>query len=177
MGWAPCCSMATSNGVWRKSGGVTFTASTAALRVDQQAGGVPEVEQKRLAQEARAYYLAPSSKLCSLDSPSEFDLQMLELFESIENGASDIDARIDRLRLYYRRENFWERFKDRTKVVLVWRIAGAALQRRDSKLGKTAGMWQLRCNWNRLGLITNRWITGLTVAPQWIGPARTLPPS
>lgn len=146
------------------------------MRVDLQAGGVPEVEQKRLAQEARAYYLAPSSKLCSLDNPSEFDLQMLELFESIEEGASDIDARIEALRIYYRRENVWERFKDRTKVGLVWRMAGAALQRRDSKLGKTAGMWQLRCNWNRLGLITNRWITGLTVAPQWIGPARTLPP-
>lgn len=124
--------------------------------MEQSAGGVPEIEQKRLAQEARAYYIAPSSKLCNPENPSEFDLGMLELFQSIESCANDIDARIEALRLLYRQESIWRRFKDRTKVGLIWRVAGAALQRRDSQLGKTPGMWQLRCNWNRLGLITNR---------------------
>ncbi len=140
------------------------------MSAEQQDAGVPRVEQVRLAQEARAYYIAPSSKLCNLNNPSDFDLLMLELFESIESCASDIDARIEACRRHYRQEGIWQRFKDRTKVGLVWRVAGAALQRRDRKLRKTAGMWQLRCNWNRLGLITNRWITGLTVAPGWIGP-------
>jgi hypothetical protein len=132
--------------------------------------GVSRAEQARLAQDARAYYTAPSSKLCNLDAPSELDLQMLELFESVEAGASDIDARIEALRLHFLQGNIWQRFKDRTKVGLVWQAAGGRLEQRDRELGKTAGMWQLRCNWNRLGLITTRW-PAMTVAPEWIGPS------
>ena len=141
----------------------------------EQVSGVPREEQERLAQEARAYYLKPSSKLCDPKNPSVFDRKMLGLFDAIERNDWDIDARIEDLRVYYKQESIWQQFKDRTKVSLTWRMVGAPLQRRDSKMGKTGGMWQLRCNWNRLALITNRWTTGLTIAPGWLGPA-PLPP-
>lgn len=138
----------------------------------EQTNMVPREEQERLAQVARAYYIAPSSKLCDPSRPSRFDSQLLSLFDLIEAGYGPaIDAQIETLRLTFNRPGSWTRFKDRTKVGLLWRQCSAHLQHRDGQLGKTDGMWQLRCDWNRISLITNRWTTGLTIAPAWIGPA------
>jgi hypothetical protein len=142
----------------------------AVKQLAEQVIGVPREEQERLAQEARSYYLAPKSKMCDATKLSEFDKQMLSLFDSIEANGYDIDGKIEGLRLTLKKEGGWTHFKDQTKVGVLWTMMAGKLQVRDRALGETSGMWQLRCNWNRISLITNRWTTGITVAPGWLGP-------
>lgn len=124
-------------------------------------------ERARVAQKARAYYTKPSTRLCNPASPSEFDRQMLALFDSIEADADDIDAKIEGMRTYVRQEGYFQRRKDKHKAMLVWQMGAASLQ----WVPPTKETWQLRCNWNRLlRIFGSTWGSSYTVAPRWIRP-------
>jgi hypothetical protein len=139
-------------------------------RLEAQVNGVPAEEQRWLGAEARAHYLRRSSG--PISNPSEFDRQALGLFSSIENCNSDIDEKIAGLHECWQQEGFLARFWDWNKLQTTWQYMASKLIGRDRKMGKTNGMWQLRCNWNRLMLVTNSGKhSGFEMAPGWIGPA------
>jgi hypothetical protein len=140
------------------------------MQLEAQVNGVPAEEQRWLGAEALAHYTrrdpGPEAK------KSEFDSQMLGLFSSIENFSGDIDERIAALHDCWRKEGFLARFRDRNKLQTTWQHVAAKLIGRDRKLHKTNGMWQLRCNWNRLLLVTNSGKhSGFEIASGWIGPS------
>jgi len=119
--------------------------------------------QARLARDMRAYYTKPSTRFCNPASPSEFDQQMLSLFDSIETGAGDIDAKIETLRSYVFTEGRFQRWKDQYKANIVWRTG-------DESLQWVPETWQLRTNWARLRVLGPTWAS-YTIAPAWVAPA------
>jgi hypothetical protein len=122
--------------------------------------GIGAELQARLARDMRAYYTKRSSA-----SPSEFDSQMLSLFDSIEAGAGDIDAKIEMLRAYVQKEGHFQRWKHQYRANIVWRTGDESLQ----WLPET---WQLRTNWARLRILGPTWAS-YTMAPAWGAPAST----
>jgi hypothetical protein len=124
-------------------------------------------EQAKVACEARTHYTQQGARGYNPASPSEFDLQMLSLLDSIEVGAGDIDEKIEALRSYVRHEGLFQRWRDKTKANYVWQRGASSLQWVPS----TPETWQLRCNWNRLLRIVGRtWGSDYTIAPRWIRP-------
>jgi hypothetical protein len=117
--------------------------------------------QARLARDMRAYYTKRSNPA----SPSEFDRQMLSLFESIEASAGDIDAKIETLRTYVQREGRFQRLRHQYKASIVWRTG-------DESLQWVSETWQLRTNWARLRLLGPTW-GKYTIAAAWVTPAST----
>jgi len=123
-------------------------------------------EQAHVAREARAHYTKPS-KFFNPALPSEFDRQMLSLFDSMEAGAGDIDAKIETLRSYVRHEGLFQRWKDKLNAKLVWQRGASTLQ----WVPATPETWQLRCNWNRLlRIVGPTWGSEYPIAPRWITP-------
>jgi hypothetical protein len=120
------------------------------------------VLQARVARDVREYYTKPSTRFCNPASPSEFDRQMLSLFDSIEAGAGDIDAKIELLRSYVRNEGLFQRWKDQYKVNMVWRKG-------DESLQWVPETWQMRINWARLRILGPTW-GSYTIAPAWVAP-------
>jgi hypothetical protein len=101
--------------------------------------------QALLARDMRAYYTKHHRS-----SPSEFDRQMLSLFDSVEAGAADIDAKIETLRSYVQNEGVFQRWKDQYRASIVWRTG-------DESLQWVSETWQLRTNWARLRLLGVKW--------------------
>jgi hypothetical protein len=114
--------------------------------------------QALLACDMRAYYTKHHRS-----SPSEFDRQMLSLFDSIEAGAGDIDAKIEALRSYVQNEGLFQRWKDQYRASIVWRTG-------DESLQWVSETWQLRTNWARLRLLGPTW-GKYTIAAAWVPPA------
>jgi hypothetical protein len=114
--------------------------------------------QARLARDMRAYHTKHHRS-----SPTEFDRQMLSLFDSIEAGAGDIDAKIETLRSYVQKEGLVQRWKDQYRANIVWRTG-------DESLQWVSETWQLRTNWARLRLLGPT--SGkYTIAASWVPPA------
>jgi hypothetical protein len=126
-------------------------------------GEVGAALQARVARDMRVYYTKPSTRFCNPASPSEFDRQMLSLFDSIEAGADDIDTKIEALRSYVRKEGLFQRWKDQYKANMVWRKGHESLQ-------WVAETWQLRINWARLRILGPTW-GSYTIAAAWVAPA------
>jgi hypothetical protein len=121
--------------------------------------------QARLARDMRAYYTRRSSRSGNPASPSEFDSQMLSLFDSIEAGAGDIDAKIETLRAYVQKEGRFQRLRHQYRANIVWRTG-------DESLQWVPETWQLRTNWARLRILGPTWAS-YTMAPAWGAPAST----
>ena len=135
--------------------------------------GISEVsgaEQAILAQEARAFYVDPQSKLCDPEKPSEFDVRVLALFDSIERNGEDIDTKLEDLRVYLKGVNPMVRAKDKFKLRLVY--AGmAAYLARAKPVQSRMGRQQLLANWRKVGRLVN---SDVGRAPQsWIRPLTT----
>ena len=124
-------------------------------------------DQARLAQEARAFYVDPGHYIYDKSKPSAFDLGMLDLFDSIEGGRSDIDKKIEQLHDLWKSEGFWARRRDENKVNLLWSAtAGRMMWGRQS-----ASMVQLKENWQRVKRIVNgHRFSVYTIASEWVGP-------
>jgi len=114
--------------------------------------------QALLARDMRAFYTKHHPA-----SPSEFDRQMLSLFDSIEAGAGDIDAKIETLRIYLQGEGRFQRLKHQYRANTVWRTG-------DESLQWVSETWQLRTNWARLRLLGPTW-GKYTIAAAWVPPA------
>lgn len=114
--------------------------------------------QARLARDVRAYH----KRFSSASSPTQFDLLMFSLFDSIEANASDIDARIEALRSHVRKEGLFQRWRHQNQANNIWRKG-------DDSLEWAADTWQLRINWARLRLLgpTDK---AYTIAPAWVAP-------
>ena len=143
-----------------------------------QFAGVSEVsaaEQAQLGQGARAMYVGPEFRLSNIDAPSEFDSQVLSLFESIEANRDDIDTKIENLRGYLKSGcSRFERLKNKQKLDLVYRN-GAAYLVRPRPGSSRLGMQQLLASWGRVGrLVSSR---GARPSGQvWFSaPSRTAP--
>ena len=95
-------------------------------------------------------------------SSSEFDRQMISLFDSIETGAGDIDAKIETLRIYVQKEGRFQRLKHQYRANIVWRTG-------DESLQWVSETWQLRTNWARLRLLGPTW-GKYTIAAAWVPP-------
>jgi hypothetical protein len=121
--------------------------------------------QARLARDMRAYYTRRSSRSGNPASPSEFDSQMLSLFDSIEACAGDIDAKIETLRAYVQKEGRFQRLRHQYRANIVWRTG-------DESLQWVPETWQLRTNWARLRILGPTWAS-YTMAPAWGAPAST----
>ena len=135
-----------------------------------QFGGVSKVsvtEQASLAQEARAMYVGPDYRLSNPQAPSEFDRQLLSLFDSIEENRDDIDAKLESLRVYLKTINMWDRLKNKQKLNLVYTNMAAYLVR--PRRGQSRiGMQQLLANWGRFGRLG---VAGPSKVPAtWIRP-------
>lgn len=134
------------------------------------ASEVSAAEQALLAQAARAMYVDPALKLCSIDSPSEFDSQVLSLFDSIEANRDDIDTKIENLRIYLKSgTSLFERLKDKQKLDLVYR-SGAAYLVRPRPDRSRLGMQQLLANWGRVGRLVSSSEGPSRVPEAWIRP-------
>lgn len=131
--------------------------------VRDEARGLGAELQALLARDMRLYYTKPSTRFCNPASPSEFDSQMLSLFDSIEAGDGDIDARIEALRSYVQKEDLFQRWKDHYKANMVWRKG-------DESLQWVPETWQLRTNWARLRILGPTW-GSYTMARAWVAPA------
>jgi hypothetical protein len=110
-----------------------------------------------LARDMRAYYTKHHRS-----SPSEFDRQILSLFDSIEAGAGDIDAKIEALRTYVQSESPFQRLKHQYRANILWRTG-------DESLQWVSETWQLRTNWARLRLLGPTW-GDYTIAGAWVTP-------
>src|SRR6202165_5898331 len=124
-----------------------------------RAGEVSEVsaaEQAQLGQGARAMYVGPEFGLSNIEAPSEFDSQVISLFESIEANRDDIDTRIENLRGYLKAGCSWfERYKNKQKLDLVYRNGAAYLVR--SRPGSSRlGMQALLAGWGGGGRLGSR---------------------
>jgi hypothetical protein len=106
----------------------------------------------------RAYYTKQQRS-----SPNEFDRQMLSLFDSIEAGGGDIDAKIEALRAYVQSEGRFQRLKHQYRANNLWRTG-------DESLQWVSETWQLRTNWARLRLLGPTW-GKYTIAGAWVTPA------
>lgn len=123
-----------------------------------------ELERALLAQTARGFYV---NGLLGRRPPNDFDRQMLDLFDAIETGASDIHDRIEAVRAYTRRKGFIGSWNDRLKARAVWQH-GAAYMR--WKRANTPENWLLYKNWNRLYRIGNQTWAGadVTIPKRWV---------
>jgi hypothetical protein len=128
--------------------------------VRDETRGLGSVLQARLASDMRAYYTKHYR-----GSPSEFDRQMLSLFDSIEAGATDIDAKIETLRSYVQKEGLFQRWKHQYRANIVWRTG-------DESLQWVPETWLLRTSWARLRIVGPTWAS-YTMAPAWGAPAST----
>jgi hypothetical protein len=117
----------------------------------------------RLARDMRVYYTKRSTRFRNPASLREFDRQMLSLFDSIEAGSDDIDAKIEKLRSYVGQEGLFQRLRDQNSASIVWRKG-------DDSLPWVAETWQLRTNWTRLRLLGPTWAK-YTTAAAWVTPA------
>jgi hypothetical protein len=138
-----------------------------------QFAGLSEVsaeEQALLGQAARAMYVAPEFRLCNIDAPSEFDTQVISLFDSIEANRDDIDTRIANLRSFLKSgSSRFESSKNKQKLYLVYRN-GAAYLVRPRKGRSRLGMQQLLASWGRVGRLVSG-STGPSKVPEaWIRP-------
>ncbi len=115
--------------------------------------------QASLARDMRAYFKRFSNPV----KPSEFDLLMLSLFDSIEANASDIDATIEAVRSHVLKEGRFRRWKDQSQANNVWRKG-------DESLPWIPETWQLRINWARLRVLGPT-VASYTMAPAWVAPA------
>jgi hypothetical protein len=137
--------------------------------------GVPGVsssyasERALLAKTVREFYMEPRHKWYNPQAPSDFDRQMLQLFDAIEAGAPDIHARIEAMRAYTRNKGFFGSYGERFKSRMVWRTGAAHLQWRPP----SEDNWQLRINWNRMYRVGNSTFLGaeVTIPPSWLDPA------
>jgi len=135
--------------------------------------GVSEVsaaEQAQLGQGARAMYVGPEFGLSNIEAPSEFDSQVISLFESIEANRDDIDTRIENLRGYLKSGCSWfERYKNKQRLDLVYRNGAAYLVR--SRPGSSRlGMQQLLASWGRVGRLVSSTEGPSKVPEAWIRP-------
>ena len=132
-----------------------------------------ESERALLAQTVREFYTEPRRRLCNPQAPSDFDRQMLELFDAIEAGASDIHTRIEAMRAYTRKKGLIAAYADRFKARLVWRTGAVHLGWRPPGEDN----WQLRINWNRMYRVGYSTFlgAGVTIAPSWLDPAPAAP--
>jgi hypothetical protein len=138
-----------------------------------QFAGVSEVsatEQAQLGQEARAMYVGPEFGLCNIDNPSEFDRQVLSLFDSIEANRDDIDTKIENLRASLKSSGSrFERLKNKQKLHLVYRNGAAYLvQPRPDR--SRLGMQQLLASWGRVGRLVSGSEGPSKVPDAWIRP-------
>jgi hypothetical protein len=138
-----------------------------------QFAGVSEVsaaEQAQLGQGARAMYVGPEFRLSNIDAPSEFDSQVLSLFESIEANRDDIDTKIENIRGYLKSGcSRFERFKNKQKLDLVYRN-GAAYLVRPRPGSSRLGMQQLLASWGRVGRLVSSSEGPSKVPEAWIRP-------
>ena len=139
----------------------------------EQFAGISEVsaeEQAQLGQAARDMYVGPEFRLCNIDSPSEFDTQVLSLFDSIAANRDDIDTRIDNLRTYLKSGcSRFERGKNKWKLHLVYRNGAAYLVR--PRPGRSRlGMQQLLASWGRVGRLVSGSEGPSKVPEAWIRP-------
>ncbi len=149
--------------------GPALSRPTRELSLEEQLSCVRREDQEWLAREARAYYL---KHLFKPARPTGLDQQMLSLFDSIEAGAPDVDAKIEGLRDYRRREGFFRGYGDYLKLDREWNAIAYKLQRADSGATRSDSMWQLRINWNRmLRAMGSTWGAPNTISPTWVGPA------
>ena len=138
-----------------------------------QFAGVSEVsaaEQAQLGQGARAMYVGPEFGLSNIEAPSEFDSQVLSLFESIEANRDDIDTKIENLRGYLKSGcSRFERLKNKQKLDLVYRNGAAYLVR--PRPGRSRlGMQQLLASWGRVGRLVSSSEGPSKVPEAWIRP-------
>ena len=138
-----------------------------------QFAGVSEVsaaEQAQLGQGARAMYVGPEFRLSNIDAPSEFDSQVLSLFESNEANRDDIDTKIENLRGYLKSGcSRFERLKNKQKLDLVYRN-GAAYLVRPRPGSSRLGMQQLLASWGRVGRLVSSSEGPSKVPEAWIRP-------
>jgi hypothetical protein len=138
-----------------------------------QFAGVSEVsaaEQAQLGQGARAMYVGPEFRLSNIDAPSEFDSQVLSLFDSIEANRDDIDTKIENLRGYLKSGcSRFERLKNKQKLDLVYRN-GAAYLVRPRPGSSRLGMQQLLASWGRVGRLVSSSEGPSKVPEAWIRP-------
>jgi hypothetical protein len=118
--------------------------------------------QARMARDMRVYYTKGSTRFSDAASAGEFDQQMLSLFDSMEAGAGDIDAKIETLRSYVRNEGLFRRLRDQYRANTVWRKG-------DESLRWNPQTWQLRTNWARLRILGPTW-GSYAMAPAWGAP-------
>lgn len=124
-------------------------------------------EQARLGKEAKEYYTAHLARHES--RLGEFDVQMLSLFEAIENNESDIDQRIEKVHEIWKGENFWVRMLERAKLDMVWSAMAKRLTRREKETGESVALKQVQNNWSRVGRIGNRhWGGKERMATKWV---------
>lgn len=152
-----------------QTGGAPMGNPTRELSLEEQLSCVRRVDQEWLAREARAYYL---KHLFKPAKPTGLDQLMLSLFDSIEAGAPDIDARIEGLRDYRHHRGFFRGYGDYLKLDREWHAIAYKLQRADSGATRSDSMWQLRINGNRmLRAMGSTWGANITISPTWVGPA------
>lgn len=138
-----------------------------------QFAGVSEVsaaEQAQLGQAARAMYVDPAFRLCNVDAPSEFDSQVLSLFDSIEANRDDIDNKIENLRVFLKSgSSRFESSKNKQKLYMVYRNGAAYLVRPRSGRSRL-GMQQLLASWGRVGRLVSGRVGPSKVPEAWIRP-------
>jgi hypothetical protein len=139
--------------------------------VDGALFGVSREDQAWMGREARAIFTDPRAPFINLANPSEFDRQMLLLFDLIETGSGQqIDAQIEVVRDHIRHKPFFQRWGTSNTLSMFWGNFQGPLTLRARKL-KTAGAWQMVFNWNRLlRAVGSTFGAPNTISPRWIGP-------
>jgi hypothetical protein len=133
--------------------------------------GISQADQAWMAQEARFIFTDPRASFMNRRNPSEFDRQMLILFDLMETGGGpQIDAQIEVVRQLIKHKPFFERWGTSNTLAMFWGNVQGPLTLRARKL-KTNAAWQMVYNWNRLNRAVGSTF-GLPdrVSPRWIGP-------
>jgi hypothetical protein len=130
--------------------------------LEEQVEDVPREAQQALARAARSTY---TEVIRNPAHPSLFDRLLLDVFNGMEQCTPDIDERIEHLRLQWKQESFFQKWRDRTKLQYVLDVYSSQMF-----WSRAPGIKQLGQNWNRLRLITTFGINNVKVAKAWINP-------
>ena len=143
----------------------------AGVLVDASSLGVSGEEQAWMAREARAMFIDPRAPFCHLQDPTEFDRQMLILFDFMETGNSaEIDTQIQVLKEHLNHQPFFQRWSTSNTLLMVHQQLQGPLTLRARKL-KTKAAWQMVFNWNRLIYAAGSTFgSSYTISRRWIGP-------
>ena len=134
-------------------------------QLEEQVAGVPREAQVGLGRAAAETYREVAR------TPNAFDLRVLHVFSGLEECAPDIDDRIEQLRLQWKSEGLFRKWRDRTKLQYVLNVYSSQLFWER----KQPGMAQLHHNWNRLRLVSDLGVDNFTVARAWVNPVSTPP--